>query len=207
MQLQRTCAVFLISLGTSVLAIGAEPHDTPAARRESTIRGMAVSGSAANVLPIADPAIGREGIAAPKLDADPKTFDLAKTIRGFVDQVEKNHLEGRPLDDRRAARWFDRFLDDLDPQRMYFLQADYAEIQPFRARIVDLRDEATRSSRIKCGASTPSACKRPVPMPPSFCPPSTIFPLTKTAPADTPPMLRTVERCGSDGACESRRSS
>ena len=70
--------------------------------------------------------------------ADAPTFDRAEAIRAFVAATEKNHISRRPLDNQRAAMWFDRFLEDLDPQRMYFLAADSAKFRPFRSRIHDL---------------------------------------------------------------------
>lgn len=66
------------------------------------------------------------------------TFDRAEAIRAFVSETEKHHLTPGPLDSHRAALWFDRFLEDLDPQQMYFLAADYARFQPFRSRMHDL---------------------------------------------------------------------
>jgi hypothetical protein len=56
--------------------------------------------------------------------ADNPTFDPSEEIRTFVAQAEKSHISHRPLDDRRAAQWFDRFLENLDPRRMYFLESD-----------------------------------------------------------------------------------
>lgn len=64
----------------------------------------------------------------------------------FVGQfLTRVHYAKRPIDDRLAVEWFDAYLDDLDPQRLFFLAGDVADFQA-RARGMDddLRSEKPR---------------------------------------------------------------
>lgn len=52
--------------------------------------------------------------------------------------IERSHFLRREFDDRISERFFERYLESLDPQRMYFTQADYEEFSAYRQQLDDL---------------------------------------------------------------------
>ena len=61
--------------------------------------------------------------AAPPAGVKPGTNDrhIAVAVRR---QLEREHFLRKPIDDEMAHRWFDAFLESLDPMKVYFLQGD-----------------------------------------------------------------------------------
>jgi carboxyl-terminal processing protease len=51
--------------------------------------------------------------------------------------VTMNHYQALPLDDALSARIFDQFVKALDPQRIFFVEADIAQLGRFRLRLDD----------------------------------------------------------------------
>jgi carboxyl-terminal processing protease len=52
--------------------------------------------------------------------------------------LEKLQYLQKPLDTQLAEKFFDRYLEDLDPQRLHFTQADLAEFQRYRTNLDQL---------------------------------------------------------------------
>ncbi len=52
--------------------------------------------------------------------------------------LQREHISRHKLDDEISQRAFKMFIDSLDPNRLYFLQADVAEFEPLRRQIDDL---------------------------------------------------------------------
>jgi carboxyl-terminal processing protease len=61
-----------------------------------------------------------------------------ETARIVVDLLERGHMARPVIDDQIAVKWFDKFIKELDPQKIYFLKAD---VQEFRAEAKDLDDQ------------------------------------------------------------------
>ncbi len=75
-----------------------------------------------------------EGSAA----ASDVAFDPGSTVRAVTEKLEREHLSRKPLDDALSKLWLGTFLESLDPQRMYFLTADFLEFQQFEDRLDNL---------------------------------------------------------------------
>ncbi|MBN8248416.1 MAG: carboxy terminal-processing peptidase [Verrucomicrobia bacterium] len=61
--------------------------------------------------------------------------DIAKT---FAMLLERSHYSRHKFDDEISARFFDRYLEVLDPQRLYFLQSDLEEFAPIKTQLDEL---------------------------------------------------------------------
>lgn len=62
---------------------------------------------------------------------------------GLVAQItgralERSHFSRMRFRDEVSARLFERYLESLDPQRVYFLQSDYEEFAKYKTRLDDL---------------------------------------------------------------------
>ena len=60
---------------------------------------------------------------------------VAQTVGRFF---ERSHYTRHKLDTEVGKKMFDRYLDALDPQRLYFLQTDLAEFDPIREHLDEL---------------------------------------------------------------------
>ena len=49
--------------------------------------------------------------------------------------LEEYHYSRRPLDKEMSKKFFDGYLDSLDPQHLYFLKSDVAEFSPYRTNL------------------------------------------------------------------------
>ncbi len=56
----------------------------------------------------------------------------AKTARTVVDLLDESHYEHRQLDDALSSQIYDRYLKDLDGQRLYFLASDIQSFDVWR---------------------------------------------------------------------------
>jgi len=68
--------------------------------------------------------------------SDPKS-ELAIVSKLVVQMIEKEHLSRVPIDDAVSSRLVDGYVKDLDPQKLYFLQADIAEFDQARTTLDD----------------------------------------------------------------------
>jgi carboxyl-terminal processing protease len=59
-----------------------------------------------------------------------------RTVQEILARLER-HYHNRRLDDQLSSQVLDRYLRDLDPNRLYFLQADINEFEQFRHRLDD----------------------------------------------------------------------
>lgn len=66
-------------------------------------------------------------------------FQAGPTVKLVAAQLERDHLSKKRLDDHLSRLWLERFLEELDPHRMYFTTAD---VQEFRKVENDLDDLA-----------------------------------------------------------------
>src|ERR1700722_4840589 len=58
--------------------------------------------------------------------------------------VEKFHVQPRQLDKTMSAAIYDRMLQELDGERIFFTQADIAQLAPFRSQLDDeIRNRGT----------------------------------------------------------------
>jgi carboxyl-terminal processing protease len=78
----------------------------------------------------------------PSKFTDPKTLapeeSSGEIARLAARMIERSHFLRREFDDRVSERFFERYLESLDPQRMYFTQADYEEFATYRHLLDDL---------------------------------------------------------------------
>lgn len=65
-------------------------------------------------------------------------FDPGEAVRLTVKLAESQHVRRTPLDDQLSKQWLRRFIDHLDPNRMYFLSTDVDEFQSYENRLDDL---------------------------------------------------------------------
>lgn len=66
------------------------------------------------------------------------TEEAAHTARVICTMVGKYHINHSEVDDSISPKLFDRFIDLLDPQKLYFLEAD---IEEFNAQRMQLDDQ------------------------------------------------------------------
>src|SRR5690242_6012759 len=85
-------------------------------------------------------------LATPPKDVQPEPHD-AIVDQAIAGQLERYHYGDRTLDDKQSALIFDQYLQDLDPNRSYFLQADIDSFSPFRDKL----DDAIRAGNVKPG--------------------------------------------------------
>lgn len=71
-----------------------------------------------------------------------------RTAQEILMRLER-HYHNRPLDDQLSSEVLDRYLRDLDPNRLYFLQADIDEFERFRQRL----DDQLREGKLNAGYS------------------------------------------------------
>jgi carboxyl-terminal processing protease len=86
--------------------------------------------------------------ATPDTGVLPSKFTAPKTLapeessgeiaRLAARMIERSHFLRKEFDDRVSERFFERYLESLDPQRMYFTQADYEEFAAYRHQLDDL---------------------------------------------------------------------
>jgi carboxyl-terminal processing protease len=103
----------LAMLGTLIMAVGAG--------------WMAVAQQAA---PVAAEAVS-PGAPAP----GPNDRQITLAVRSYL---EREHFLRRPIDDEIAHRWFDIFIESLDPMKVYFLQSDINTFRQKRDLLDDL---------------------------------------------------------------------
>jgi carboxyl-terminal processing protease len=77
------------------------------------------------------------GVAAAPVAAKPGPNDrqITLAVRSYL---EREHFTRRPIDDEIARRWFDIFLESLDPMKVYFLQSDIDAFLQKRDTLDDL---------------------------------------------------------------------
>ncbi|MEX0688502.1 MAG: carboxy terminal-processing peptidase [Pirellulales bacterium] len=76
-------------------------------------------------------AIARAAVPQP----GPNDRHIAVAVRRHL---EREHFLKQPIDDAMSRRWFDAFLESLDPMKLYFTQADIDRFAPKREQLDDL---------------------------------------------------------------------
>lgn len=88
-------------------------------------------------------------IAAPFVHADenavdPATLSMSEVQRNATDIItdflSNHHYKKTQFDDALSSQLLDRYINTLDPDRMYFLQSDITAFESFRYRLDDLLD-------------------------------------------------------------------
>ncbi len=92
-----------------------------------TVGWMAVAQQAA---PVAS-----ETVAAGAPAPGPNDRQITLAVRSYL---EREHFLRRPIDDEIAHRWFDIFIESLDPMKVYFLQSDIDTFRQKRDLLDDL---------------------------------------------------------------------
>lgn len=80
----------------------------------------------------------------------PKTED-AEVARVAARILSSFHYARRPVDEQTSTKLFDRYIDTLDPLRMFLFQSDMAEFEPYRRTLGDQiwkKGDTTPASRI-----------------------------------------------------------
>ncbi|MGB9428736.1 MAG: carboxy terminal-processing peptidase [Gammaproteobacteria bacterium] len=78
----------------------------------------------------------------PALSPQPRETLVDQAIAGILTRY---HYGNTPLDSTLSKQIFKHYLDDLDPNRSYFLQSDIDSFQPYR----DTLDDAIKSGNLK----------------------------------------------------------
>jgi carboxyl-terminal processing protease len=65
----------------------------------------------------------------------PNDRQITLAVRSYL---EREHFLRRPIDDEVAQRWFDIFIETLDPMKVYFLQSDIDAFSQKRPLLDDL---------------------------------------------------------------------
>lgn len=73
-----------------------------------------------------------QGAPADKLSPNPEDNQIAALVARLL---VRYHYAHHQLDATTSSRWFDRYLDALDPMHFYFLQSDVKEFEPYRETI------------------------------------------------------------------------
>jgi carboxyl-terminal processing protease len=67
---------------------------------------------------------------------DPRAHDPA--LAGIVAfSLERFHYSGHTIDDDISSRWLDRYIESLDPNRMFFLASDIRAFETYRLTLDD----------------------------------------------------------------------
>ena len=87
-------------------------------------------------------AIGAEADAQPasettKLEKSEVQQEYEENLKAVADLLPKRHITRRPLNDETSRLWFDRFLNDLDPRRLYFTSQDIDRFRKHRDALDD----------------------------------------------------------------------
>jgi carboxyl-terminal processing protease len=64
--------------------------------------------------------------------------DHGKIVKVMAHVMPQLHLSRHPLDDEISHRWFENFLEALDPRRMYFTRQDVARFAKSRDQLDEL---------------------------------------------------------------------
>ena len=67
-----------------------------------------------------------------------KTSADAKTVKAVCDMVQKHHISHHKIDDEISKKLLKTFLEQLDPQKMYFMKADIEEFKKYETELDDL---------------------------------------------------------------------
>ena len=59
-------------------------------------------------------------------------------VKGIVEQYVSMHYSQTPLDDEMSLKFFNLYLNRLDPAHYYFLQDDLAEFRKYESRVDDM---------------------------------------------------------------------
>jgi carboxyl-terminal processing protease len=114
-------------------------HRHPAAAAVACVL-LALTASAALGQPAAvAPAAEAAATPAPAANGAPKPGPNDRQITLAVrSYLEREHFLRRPIDDEIARRWFDSFLETLDPMKVYFLKTDIDAFSQRRDMLDDL---------------------------------------------------------------------
>ncbi|NVK11751.1 MAG: carboxy terminal-processing peptidase [Gammaproteobacteria bacterium] len=68
--------------------------------------------------------------------------DEQATLTEIIEKLQSQHYTRQPLNDEMSERWFNLYIDSLDPARMIFLQADIDEFEAYRLALDDYSTDA-----------------------------------------------------------------
>lgn len=74
-------------------------------------------------------------IFAQQFQNAPADQETAKLVAAMI---SKYHISQKPLDDRISGMLLNRYVKELDPQKLYFLKSDIDELAPFRDHLDEL---------------------------------------------------------------------
>ncbi len=63
--------------------------------------------------------------------------EQAIVCREVVRHLQRSHYRRLPFNDRLSSKVFDRYLSDIDPEKMYFFSSDIAEFEKYRYALDD----------------------------------------------------------------------
>jgi carboxyl-terminal processing protease len=103
------------------------------------VAGFAQEQAATNGVPVHQ-ATPDSGVLPSKF-TDPKTLapeeSNGEIARLAARMIERSHFLRKEFDDSLSEKFFERYIEYLDPQRMYFLQGDYEEFSVLKKQLDD----------------------------------------------------------------------
>lgn len=129
---KRDAAILIGLLSTA--ACNSATHNSNGVAPEAPKRAEATAPAGAPSEPMAD-------LPAPK-PADPRESIIA---RGVLELLEREHLHGKRIDDAVSLKAFDRFIERLDPGKLFLTKPQVAAL---RAR-ADKMDDELRSGELQ----------------------------------------------------------
>lgn len=88
---------------------------------------------------LATPPIAASTPPPGSLDIEKKHLFVAQLVRSYMD---RRHYVKTPLDDELSVRVLERYLNSLDPERMYFLQQDVSKFEEIRHEFDDFIEQS-----------------------------------------------------------------
>ena len=67
--------------------------------------------------------------------SQPSDIDFAYTTKLVATMMSKFHIKKAEIDAEFCGKWFDRYMDTLDPMRLYFLDSDISEFRTLSAQL------------------------------------------------------------------------
>jgi len=80
-------------------------------------------------------------IASTGVIAEENDEFFEETLSDVVEMLEDGHYSKAPLDDEMSERWFNLYIDWLDPAKMFFTDSDITEFSIYKTKLDDLAHE------------------------------------------------------------------
>ena len=76
-----------------------------------------------------------------------QTSEHSKTAKAISKRLSVIHYNNTPLNDEISSRFLDDYINNLDPNKLYFLESDIAEFETYRTQL----DDEIKSGNLSTG--------------------------------------------------------